>query len=97
MHGRVARRSPAGAAAYQTAVIDFADHKPSGTHSWPRHLTVTAQAKVLIGLREHAFVDRTVRLMTGGTAFAHGRMFEDDRPHLFPMTRRARLIHARHG
>ena len=60
------------------------------------HLGMATQAKVGIGLHEHLVIDGTVRLMTGGAAFAQRFMLKDETPGLFTVTGRALLVQTRH-
>ena len=93
VHGSVAGRSPAGTALHVQRMILVADEHAS----IPLHLRMASQAQVVVCLREHLFVNGTMRLMTRGAAFTQGLVLENKTPRLFAMTIRALLIEARHG
>lgn len=60
------------------------------------NLGMAAQAQVIVRLHKHLLVDRAMRLMARGAAFAQGFMFEHKTSRLFPMAFRALLIETRH-
>ena len=60
-------------------------------------LCVTAQAQIGVARGEHFFIDRAVRIMTGGAAFAQRLMFEDERSGLLAMALRATFVLPGHG
>lgn len=47
---------------------------------------MAAQTEVRIAGNQHLGVDRTVRIVTGDTAFAHGTVFVDERALLLGVT-----------
>jgi len=62
----------------------------------PGNLCVAFQAEIVVTFDEHLGVDRAVRLVTDGAAFAHRFMFEDEGPRLLAVTLRATFIQASH-
>ena len=63
----------------------------------PRHLSMAGETQIRIRRGEHFAVDGTVRVVAGRAAFAHGRVFINERPGLLPVALGARLIQPRHG
>ena len=59
-------------------------------------LGVAFQAKVRVVLDQQFSIDRAVRAMTNGAAFAHGFVLENKGTRLFPMTLGATFILPRH-
>jgi hypothetical protein len=59
-------------------------------------LRVATQAKIRIAFDEHFPIDRTVRVVADGAAFAQRLVFKNERPRLGLMTLRATLILRRH-
>ena len=59
-------------------------------------LGMAAQTKVDVALGQQLGINRSVRVVAGGTALSQGGMFEDERPRLLAMTRRATFVEARH-
>ena len=57
---------------------------------------MTTDAKVGVANRQHFWIDGAVGIVAGGATFAHGRMFKNHRPGLFPMTLRARFVQPGH-
>ena len=88
---------PAGAAFDEIRVRDFADHEVAGKNIGPLDLKVALEAKVIVALDEELAIDRAMRAMTNGAAFAQGFVFENERAALFAMTLRASFVEARHG
>jgi hypothetical protein len=85
---RVARGSPARGSADLIGVIVVTNEKVPAALG----LRVAAEAKIWIRLGEQLAVDRPVRLMAGGAAFAQGFMFEDKSARLLSMAGRALLV-----
>lgn len=88
---------PAGADLQVAGMRTLADKNFTGRYAGPRHLGMTAEAEIVVGLREHHAVDRTVRIVAGRTAFAQGGVFEDKGPRLLAMALGAVLIAPGHG
>jgi hypothetical protein len=89
----MASGSPTGPDLQKRCVIGVADQNhPAGT----LNLRVTTQAKVGITFNEHFLIDRTVRVVTNDTAFAHGFVLEDKGSCLFAVTLRATFALSRH-
>jgi len=60
-------------------------------------LCMTAEAQIVVGLREHGAVDGAMRLVADRAAFAQGGMFKHKRTRLFTMALRTIAIPPRHG
>jgi hypothetical protein len=93
--GTVAARRPTRAPAQiekKGRVIDGADENSSALLI----LRMASQAKVRVGLDEHLFVDRTVRVVTSGATFAQRFVLEHHGPGLLAVTRGASLVEPRH-
>ncbi len=58
---------------------------------------MTSQTKIRVANREQLGIDRPVRVVAGGAAFAQSRMLKDERTGLLAMARGTRLVLARHG
>ena len=71
--------TPAAALCRQSRVIDIANVDCA---SCKLPLEVTAQAERLIARDQHSGVHASVRIVTGGAAFAHRLMLEHERPEL---------------
>lgn len=101
MHRGVAPRGPARTHADIKRVVHIADKngRCCGRDRRCRAgiLGVTTQTKVGIALRQQLCVDRTMRCVTDGAAFAQRGVLENERPGLFAMTLGAGLVGARHG
>ena len=96
MDGRVTAGGPASAELEVGGVWAFADEN-FRRQTRALHLRVAAEAEIVVGLREHHAVDRTVRVVTGRAAFAQGGMFEDKGPSLLAMALGAVFIAPGHG
>lgn len=59
-------------------------------------MRVAAQAKIRIILNKHFAIDRAVRIVANGAAFAHRFVLEHKRPRLVLMTLRAIFVQPRH-
>lgn len=59
-------------------------------------LRVAAQAEIGIVLNEHFAIDRAVRIVANGAAFAHCLVFKHEWPRLVLMTLRATFVQLRH-
>jgi hypothetical protein len=94
--GRVTTRGPAGAAADEVGVIDFADEKLAGLIGGALHLHVALEAKIIVAFGEKLAIYRAVRIVAGDASFAQGLVLIDERARLLAMTFRALLIHASH-
>lgn len=66
----VATGGPAGAALDETGVRNFADHEVAGQDIGTLDLQVALEAKIVVALDEELAIDRAVRAMAGGAAFA---------------------------
>jgi len=75
-------------------MIDVADVDLPASDTGPLNLRVTAQAKVGVALGKHFGIDRTVDIMTSGTALAHRGMLKDEWTGLLPVTFGAGFIQA---
>ena len=95
--GRVASGRPTGSHLQQLGVVRIADVNASGGDARTLNLRVTAQTQVGVARDEHFFVDRTVRIMAGGAAFAQRLMPEDERSRLLAMALGAAFILPGHG
>ncbi len=62
-----------------------------------RDLGVTTEAKIGIALFEQFSIQRTMRVVADGAAFAQGLVFENHGPGLFAVTLRAAFIPPGHG
>ncbi len=80
----------------KSRVIGVADVNVTGGNVWGLHLRVAAQAKIRIIFDEQFPVDRTVRAVANGAAFAQRFVFKNKRARLRLMTLRAALILRRH-
>ena len=76
---------------------DVADVNLSRWRRRAGNLGMTAQTEIGIALNQKIPIDRTVRVMTGGAAFAQGVVFEDHGPGLRTVTLRATFVQAGHG
>jgi hypothetical protein len=76
-------------------MVDIADKH--GTAGYRLNLRVTSQTKICITLGQQLGVDRPVRAVANGAAFAQGRMLEDERPRLFAVALAAGVVLARHS
>ena len=84
MNGGVTTGGPAGAVTDETAMIDVADVEfRAGT--WRPYLHMAAEAEVRIANGQQLGVDRPMRAVAAGAAFAQCGMFEYKRPRLCPM------------
>ena len=88
MHRRMATGCPAGARLQQQRMIGASDINMAGGNVRPLDLGMKAQAKIGVRDREQILIHRTVRIMADGAAFAHRRVFKDERACLFAMTLR---------
>ena len=79
MNRLVAACAPASAPGEERAVIASADEDFSGLSLL---LEMAFQTKVLVPLREHLVINRAVRIVAGGAAFADRFVFENERPAL---------------
>ena len=70
----MAARTPAGAAGEERAVIAPANKNAAGLGLL---LEMAFQTKIRVPLRQHLVVDRAMRIVAGGAAFAHGLVFEN--------------------
>ena len=71
------------------------DNRPAASRR-VRHLRVTFQAEVGVAFDEHFRINRTVRRMTNGAAFAKRVMFEHNGLRLLAMALRAILVQPGH-
>ena len=69
-------------------MVDAADVEAAGSLL----LEMALEAKALIAHLEHHVVDRAVRIMADGAAFAHGLVFENKRPALCNMAFQASVV-----
>jgi len=92
MNGGVTTGGPAGAVTNQAAMIDVADEQigPGG------YLRVAAETEVRIANGQQLGVDRPMRAVAAGAAFAKRGMFENERSRLFPMALGAGFVPSRH-
>lgn len=90
-------RSPAGAVAEKSGVVDIANKQPGDASDRLLALGMAFEAKVGVALDEHLGVDGTVRVVADGATFTERRMFEDEGTGLFAMALRAVFVDARHG
>src|SRR6266404_3409791 len=97
MHRRMAAGAPTSALPQVGRVRSVADVDFSWRHARSLHLRVALEAEVGIAFDEHLAIDRAVRIVANGAAFAQGLMLEDKRPSLLAMALRAILIEPRHG
>ena len=88
MHGFVAPGGPTRALLHPDRVIGTSDQNPPAPHL----LEMAVEAQIVVSHREHLLVDGTMRVMTGGAAFAHGFVLEDKRAALRRMALQAILI-----
>ena len=86
--------APAGAALQQKGVVGIPDIDLARLIL---DLGVALETKVRVTLDEHLAVNRAVRVVANGTAFAKGLVLEDERTGLLAMTLRAILVQPRHG
>lgn len=96
MNRRVAAGSPAGSDLQKCRVIRVTDVNVAARNIRALDLRMAAQAKIRVALDEHFLVDRTVWTVAGDAAFAHRRMFKDNRARLVTMTLRTAFIWPRH-
>jgi hypothetical protein len=94
VNGGVAAGGPAGAVAQECAVVNVTEKNRSARGLC---LGVAFDAQIVIALHEHFGIDRTVRVMADGAAFAQRRVLENERASLFAMTLGAVLVLPRHG
>lgn len=78
-------------------VVDGPDVDLHAGGSGLRHLGVAFEAEVVVPLHQHLGIDRSVRAMAGGAAFAHRLVFVDMHLSLLAMAGDTGLILARHG
>src|ERR1051325_8288854 len=101
VHGCVAARRPAGAAAQEAegraSVVLFADEDGAGGGAGARDLRVAFEAKVVVALDQHLRVDGTVRCVADGASFPQGLVLEDDRPGLLAVAGGALPVEPGHG
>jgi hypothetical protein len=89
----VATRAPARAVLEKPGVINVADIKmPRAARARSLHLRVATQTKISVARHEHFGIDRAVRIMTDGAAFAQRRMLEYKRSRLRLVTLGAILV-----
>ena len=80
MNGGVTSGGPATAAIDEFRVIHFADEKLAGLIRGALHLNVALEAEIIVALGEKLAIDRTVWIMAGGAAFAHGFVLVNEGP-----------------
>jgi hypothetical protein len=93
----VAAGRPAGAALDEIGVRNFTDHKVAGKNVGTLNLQVALEAKIVVALDEELAIDRAVRAMASGAAFAEGFVFVNEGAALFAMALRALFVEAGHG
>ena len=98
MHRCVAAGAPATAQAQFGGMFLGADINPPGAHPnrGPDRLGVTLQAEIVVSLDQHFRINRAMRVVTDGTAFAQRLMLIDKGLGLLAMTGGARFVQARH-
>lgn len=93
MYRTVATGTPATAAGNQIGVPGGAYVDVSGG---TLHLGMAFQTKVRVVFDQQFSIDRAVRAMTNGAAFAHGFVLKNKGTRLFPMTLGATFVLSRH-
>lgn len=78
-------------------MVHVADEDPVSAGARRLHLSMAAQAKVGIAGHEHLAVDRAMRIVADGAAFAQRFMLENNGPRLLTMTLRAGFVVPRHS
>jgi hypothetical protein len=96
VHRFVAAGGPTCAALDVRGVRLFTDEKIASRNARALDLQVAFEAKVVVAFDEELAIDRAVRPMANGAAFAQGFVFENKRPALLAMTIRASFVQARH-
>ena len=89
MYGLVAAGGPAGALRQALRVVGTADEKLPGTGLLDE---VTFQTQIRVPLGQQLGIDRAVRVVAGGAAFAQGFVFEHERTLLGRMAAQAHFI-----
>lgn len=79
MNRLVTAGAPASAPGEERAVIASANEDFSGLGLL---LKMAFQTKILVSLREHLVVDRSMRIVAGSAAFTNRFVFENERPAL---------------
>lgn len=95
MYGLVAARAPTSASHQKAGVVPGPHPTGIDLASGGRRLEVAAQAEVPITGDEHLLINRAVRIMAGGAAFAHRAMLEHEWPLLLGVAVRAILVLSR--
>jgi hypothetical protein len=91
----VAARGPARAVTEVVGVVFLADENEARAgRARGDDLGMAAQAEIIVGLDEHFFVHRTVRLMADNAPFAQGGMLKDKGPGFLAMTLGAGFVPA---
>ena len=75
VHRFVAPGAPASSAREERGVVPATDKDFAGCELL---LKVALQAEVLVALDKHSVIDRAVRVVTGGAAFADGFVLEHE-------------------
>lgn len=88
---------PASSHLQQRGVVRVADVNAPRGNCGALDLGVATQAKVGIARHQHFLIDRTVRAVTGGAAFAQRFVLEDKGPRLVAVTLRATFVLPGHG
>ena len=96
MNRCVTSSAPAGALPQIRRVIRVPDVNLPASYARALHLSVALQAKIEIVFDQHLPVDRPMRVVANGASFAQRFMLKNKRTGLFPMTRCATFIQARH-
>ena len=96
MNRRVATRRPACSLSHERRVIGHADENRAVAFVDSLILGMATQAKIRVIAGKHLPVDRAMRIVAGGTPFAHCFMLENHGARLLTMTFGAALVLPRH-
>lgn len=97
MHGGVTAGAPTAAELEFVRVIFAPDEDLSRTDERALRLRVALEAKIVVALDDELGVDRAVRVVADGAAFAQRFVLEDEGFGLVAMALRAGLVEAGHG